>query len=191
MTRFRTLGRLALVLLLLAPGASRGAEDAPRVRLETSAGAFTVELWPGEAPRTVESFLRYVDRGFYEGLVFHRVIPDFMIQTGGYEADLAYREPAGTVPNESVGGARNLRGTLAMARRRDPDSADAQFFVNVSENAHLDADGTRPGYTVFGRVVEGMEVVDAISLVETGVRDGMRDVPLEPITILEVERVGG
>lgn len=190
MSGIRSFVRLALLTLLLGLAPARAEEGNPRVRVETSVGSFTVELWPGEAPRTVESFLRYVDRDFYEGLVFHRVIPDFMIQTGGYEADLAYREPAGTVPNESVGGARNLRGTLAMARRRDPDSADAQFFVNVSDNAHLDADGTRPGYTVFGRVVAGMEVVDAISLVETGVRDGMRDVPLEPVTIVEVERVG-
>lgn len=190
MSGIRSFVRLALLTLLLGLAPARAEEGNPRVRVETSVGSFTVELWPGEAPRTVESFLRYVDRDFYEGLVFHRVIPDFMIQTGGYEADLAYREPAGTVPNESVGGARNLRGTLAMARRRDPDSADAQFFVNVSDNAHLDADGTRPGYTVFGRVVAGMEIVDAISLVETGVRDGMRDVPLEPVTIVEVERVG-
>ena len=190
MSGIRSFVRLALLTLLLGLAPARAEEGNPRVRVETSVGSFTVELWPGEAPRTVESFLRYVDRDFYEGLVFHRVIPDFMIQTGRYEADLAYREPAGTVPNESVGGARNLRGTLAMARRRDPDSADAQFFVNVSDNAHLDADGTRPGYTVFGRVVAGMEVVDAISLVETGVRDGMRDVPLEPVTIVEVERVG-
>lgn len=191
MPPIRSLVRLALLTLLLGFAPARAEEERPRVHVETSVGSFTVELWPGEAPRTVESFLRYVDRGFYEGLVFHRVIPDFMIQTGGYEADLAYREPAGTVPNESVGGPRNLRGTLAMARRRDPDSADAQFFVNVADNAHLDAEGTRPGYTVFGRVVEGMEVVDAISLVETGVRDGMRNVPLEPITIVGMERVGG
>jgi cyclophilin family peptidyl-prolyl cis-trans isomerase len=191
MPAIRSLVRLALLTLLFGFAPARAEEGNPRVRVETSAGSFTVELWPGEAPRTVESFLRSVDRDFYEGLVFHRVIPDFMIQTGGYEADLAYREPAGTVPNESVGGARNLRGTLAMARRRDPDSADAQFFVNVADNAHLDAEGTRPGYTVFGRVVAGMEVVDAISLVETGVREGMRNVPLEPITIVEMERVGG
>ena len=191
MPAIRSLVRLVLLTLLFGFTPARAKEENPRVRVETSAGSFTVELWPGEAPRTVESFLRSVDRDFYEGLVFHRVIPDFMIQTGGYEADLAYREPAGTVPNESVGGPRNLRGTLAMARRRDPDSADTQFFVNVADNAHLDAEGTRPGYTVFGRVVEGMEVVDAISLVETGVREGMRNVPLEPITIVEMERVGG
>lgn len=191
MPAIRSLVRLVLLTLLFGFTPARAEEENPRVRVETSAGSFTVELWPGEAPRTVESFLRSVDRDFYEGLVFHRVIPDFMIQTGGYEADLAYREPAGTVPNESVGGPRNLRGTLAMARRRDPDSADTQFFVNVADNAHLDAEGTQPGYTVFGRVVEGMEVVDAISLVETGVREGMRNVPLEPITIVEMERVGG
>ena len=147
-----------------------------------------IELWPGEAPETVAHFLRHVDRDHYSGLVFHRVIPDFMIQTGGYEPGLDYREPDGTVVNESVGGPRNLRGTLAMARLRDPDSADAQFFINLGDNPHLDADGDRPGYTVFGRVIEGMELAERISLVPTGVRGGMRDVPLEPVVIESIER---
>lgn len=177
-----------LLAAALAPGAP-AQEAAPRVALETTLGTFVVELWPAEAPKTVANFLGYVDRDFYDGLVFHRVIPDFMIQTGGYDADLEYREPGAAIANESLGGPRNLRATLAMARMRDPDSAEAQFFVNLKDNRHLDAAGDRPGYTVFGEVIEGMDVVDRISLVRTGVRDGMYDVPLEAVVIEEARRL--
>lgn len=172
-----------------AKAAATAADTAPRVQIDTSLGSFEVELWPAQAPQTVANFLEYVDRAFYDGLVFHRVIADFMIQGGGYDAAFEFREPSGRVANESVGGPRNARGTLAMARQRHPDSADAQFFVNVAANAHLDADGSRPGYTVFGRVTRGMDVVDRISLVETGTRNGMRDVPLEHVIIESVRRL--
>ena len=182
----------ALSLLLALPFTSLAETDStssPRVEVTTSLGSFVIELWPEDAPRTVENFLGYVDRGFYDGLVFHRVISDFMIQAGGYDAAMDYREPNGSVRNESVGGPRNLRATIAMARQRNPDSADAQFFVNVRDNRHLDADGQRPGYTVFGQIVAGMDIVDRISLVRTGVRAGMRDVPLEPVVIETAARV--
>ena len=172
-----------------AAPAENAASGPTRIRIETSLGNIEAELWPAQAPQTVASFLGYADRGFYDGLVFHRVIADFMIQTGGYDQALELREPAGRVPNESVGGPRNARGTLAMARQRHPDSADAQFFVNVAANGHLDADGTRPGYTVFGRVTRGMDVVDRISMVETGMREGMRDVPLEHVVVESVRRL--
>lgn len=185
--------RIAAFTLLTALPLAAFAEPAPaahpRVELTTNLGSFVIELWPEEAPITVENFLKYVDRGFYDGLVFHRVIPDFMIQAGGYDAALDYREPIGQIRNESVGGPRNLRATVAMARQRNPDSADAQFFVNVTDNRHLDADGQRPGYTVFGQVVAGMDIVDRISLVRTGVQAGMRDVPLEPVVIEAATRV--
>ncbi len=185
--------RIAAFMLLTAlplAGAAEAASAAnPRVEVTTNLGSFVLELWPEEAPLTVENFLKYVDRGFYDGLVFHRVISDFMIQAGGYDAAMEYREPVGQIRNESVGGPRNLRSTIAMARQRNPDSADAQFFVNVSDNGHLDADGQRPGYTVFGQVVAGMDIVDRISLVRTGVRAGMRDVPLEPVVIESAARV--
>lgn len=177
----------ALLTALLAGPVTAADEVRPRVTLVTGMGEMVLELWPEEAPETVAHFLEHVDRGHYTGLIFHRVIPGFVIQTGGYEPGLEYREPAGTVVNESVGGPRNLRGTLAMARLRDPDSADAQFFVNLQDNPHLDADDDRPGYTVFGRVVEGLEVAEAIAAVPTGIRDGMRDVPLEPVVIEAVE----
>ncbi|HSG89931.1 MAG TPA: peptidylprolyl isomerase [Pseudomonadales bacterium] len=186
----------ALSLILAAPARAANAaavvaesDDPIQVRIETSFGDMIVELWPREAPYTVRNFLKYVDRGFYDGLIFHRVIPDFMIQTGGYDAELEYRAPAGRVPNESVGGPRNLRGTLAMARQRSPDSADSQFFVNIADNAHLDADGMRPGYTVFGRVLRGMEVADRIARVRTSVQADFRDVPVTPIVIEGVSRL--
>ena len=175
-----------LLVLLLALGATlpaRAAEEMPLVEIATTQGTFVLELWPEESPATVENFLEYVDRGFYDGLVFHRVIPDFMIQGGGFDAALDYKEPFSTVVNESVGGPRNLRATVAMARQRNPDSADSQFFVNLKDNRHLDADGQRPGYTVFGRVVRGMDIVDRISMVRTGVRARMRDVPMENVVI--------
>ncbi len=111
-----------------------------------------------------------------------------MVQTGGFDAELNYRDPFGPVRNESVGGAKNLRGTVAMARQRDPDSADSQFFINLVDNAHLDADGERPGYTVFGEITDGMMVIDRIGEVETTVRDGMRDVPRMPVTIERTSR---
>lgn len=160
-----------------------------RVRIETSHGTIDVELFSTEAPRTTENFLTLIDSGFYEGLVFHRVIANFMIQTGGYDAQMNYREPPGTVPNESFNGLRNRTGTLAMARMEDPDSADAQFFINVNDNAHLDAAPGRPGYTVFGRVIAGMDVVHDIELADTGIRAGMAAVPDSPIRILKAARL--
>lgn len=160
----------------------------PRVVFETSAGEFEVELLPEQAPVTVANFLDYVEDDFFDGLIFHRVIAGFMIQGGGYTPDLRLREPKANIINESVGGLSNLRGTLAMARQQYPHSANAQFYINVSDNQRLDAQRSRPGYAVFGRVVAGMDVVDAISEVETGVRDRMGDVPLEDVVILDVRR---
>jgi cyclophilin family peptidyl-prolyl cis-trans isomerase len=190
MHRLRRLLAVLALAALVVPGVRAAEDAAPRVELRTSVGPIVVELWPEEAPETVENFLGYVRTDFYDGLIFHRVIPYFMVQTGGYGPDLEYREPRGRVANESVGAPRNLRGTLAMARQRNPDSADSQFFVNVEDNDHLDADGARPGYTVFGRVVEGMDLVDRISMVETTRRGGMADVPVEDV-ILEEARVLG
>jgi peptidyl-prolyl cis-trans isomerase A (cyclophilin A) len=137
----------------------------------------------------VTNFLRLVDDGFYDGLIFHRVIANFMIQTGGYDAGMNEREPPGTVPNESFNGLRNRTGTLAMARLEDPDSADAQFFINVNDNAHLDAAPGVPGYTVFGRVIAGMDVVTDIELADTGIRAGMAAVPETPIVLERAERL--
>ena len=159
--------------------------DSPKVAIHTSVGSLTIELWPRKAPRTVENFLRLVDDGFYPGTIFHRVIAGFVIQAGGYEADMTYREPPRKVVNESDNGERNLRWTVAMARHGDPDSADAQFYVNMADSAHLDARPGAPGYTVFGRLAAGRDVAEAIEFAETDANG----VPLAPITIVGAERL--
>ena len=173
----------------LAFGTASAEEAPPLVRLETDAGRIDIELYPAKAPQTVRNFLELVDDGFYEGLIFHRVIAGFMIQAGGYDADMKYREPPGTVVNESFNGLSNVAGALAMARTSDPDSAGAQFFINVKDNARLDGAPDRPGYTVFGKVVAGMEAVTDIELRETRTLDGMRDVPAQPVVIHSAKRL--
>lgn len=163
--------------------------DNPRVALVTHFGTIELELLPDLAPRTVSNFLTLVDEKFYDGLVFHRVIANFMIQGGGYTPDLQYKPLEHSVPNESFNGVKNKRGTVAMARLSDPDSADSQFFINVRDNTNLDADGNKAGYTVFGRVSAGMEVVDKIELVNTHLKKGMAAVPEEPVIIVRIERL--
>lgn len=189
----RALLRSSLALLLTAIPALAGAK--PRVVFRTTAGAFTVELEPEAAPKTVENFLGYVNNGFYKGTVFHRVMSDFMIQGGGFTADLKEKVGGPSIPNEAkqalAKGLKNTRGTLAMARTWIPDSAKAQFFINVVDNrARLDPPGSDGfGYCVFGRVVAGMAVVDKIRSGKTGSRAGMRDVPVKPIEVIEALEV--
>lgn len=173
----------------LAFGTASAEESPPLVRLETDAGRIDIELYPAKAPQTVRNFLELVDGGFYEGLIFHRVIAGFMIQAGGFDADMNYREPPGTVVNESFNGLSNVTGALAMARTSDPDSAGAQFFINVKDNARLDAAPGQPGYAVFGKVVAGMEAVTDIELRETRTLNGMRDVPAQPVVIHSAKRL--
>jgi len=159
-------------------------DAAPRVALETSQGRIVIELAPKEAPKTVDNFLAYVKAGHYDGTVFHRVIPTFMIQAGGFGSDMSERPTRPPIPLESKNGLKNARGTVAMARRSDPNSATAQFFINVVDNTSLDYpsfDGN--GYAVFGKVVEGMDVVDKIKDVPTGNRGQHKNVPLAPVTI--------
>lgn len=172
-------------------GGSAAAEEVvkPLVALETSAGIITIELWPAKAPASVANFLQLVDDGFYRGTVFHRVMAGFMIQAGGYDAALNYREAPRQVVNESTNGLRNRRGTVAMARHSDPDSAGSQFYVNMVDNAHLDAVAGKPGYTVFGHVVDGFAVAEEIEFAETGVMAGTPNVPLEAIVILDARRL--
>lgn len=187
--------RIALTLAvvscatLTAGTLQAAAGDTPRVRLSTSLGDIDVELYADKAPRTVANFLERVDEGFYEGLIFHRVVAGFVIQTGGYDAELNYREPPGNVPNESANGLRNTRGTLAMARLADPDSANTQFFINVKDNGHLDPAAGQPGYTVFGRVIDGMDVVTEIELSDTTRQGGMAGVPETTIVIEDTTRL--
>lgn len=176
---------------LTVTGARADATSVPKVRMETSAGAFTLELRPDLAPETVANFLRYVREGFYEGTLFHRVIAGFMIQGGGFDETLTRKSTHPPIVNEARPELPNLRGTIAMARTRNPDSATSQFFINVVDNHFLDAGVNGPGYAVFGKVVEGMEVVDAIAAVRTGYTRGMADVPVEPVVIRSVTLVSG
>ncbi len=164
-----------------------------QVILETNKGAITIELDAAGAPKTVENFLQYVDDKHYEGAIFHRVIPGFMAQGGGYDASYEKKPVRTPVENEARASAKNARGTVAMARTSDPHSATAQFFVNVSDNASLDHSGKTPqgfGYCVFGRVTSGMDVVDQIVAVKTGSQGPFtKDAPLEPIVITSARRL--
>ncbi len=164
----------------------------PQVLIETSLGSIMLELYPEKAPKTVENFLRYVNEGFYDGTIFHRVIPGFMIQGGGFTADLQKKLTHEPIKNEADNGLRNNIGTIAMARTNDPQSATAQFFINVNKNTSLDFREATPrgyGYAVFGRVIQGMKVVNTIRRVNTGFKNGMGDVPKEPVIMLKVRQV--
>ena len=183
-----TSGRLAALAALIALSATAD-DPAPVVRLETSAGAIDIELFPSESPQTVDNFLRLMDVSFYDGLIFHRVIANFMIQAGGYDAAMIYRRAPRTVVNESLNGLSNTKGTVAMARTSDPDSAEAQFFINLKDNVYLDAGSGQPGYTVFGKVIEGMEAVTEVALSDTHRRKGMADVPVENVVIQSATRL--
>jgi cyclophilin family peptidyl-prolyl cis-trans isomerase len=160
----------------------------PKVLMETSQGKIKIELFKKQAPLSVKNFLNYVKGGFYNGTVFHRVMPGFMIQGGGFTVEVMQKSTSRPVPNEASNGLKNDRGTIAMARTSDPDSATSQFFINLVDNNGLNRpqpDGY--GYAVFGKVIEGMDVVDKIAGVKTGVRRGMNDVPVEPVEIKSVK----
>lgn len=159
------------------------------LRFETTQGAFTVELFQKEAPETVANFLKYVDDGFFDGTIFHRIVPGFVIQGGGLEPGLAEKTTRPPVRNEASNGLENLRGTLSMARTNDIHSATSQFFVNLADNDFLDHRPGSYGYAVFGRVTEGMEVIDRIAAVRTGRRRGFDDVPVDDVVIQSVRRV--
>lgn len=186
--------RSAIALLsLVVPTAQVLAQDIlavstdPRVRVETSAGDFVIELNPGRAPTTTEAFLTHVTTGFYTGTVFHRVVSGFIAQGGGYTTDLELKPTESAVINESGNGLSNLRGTVGMARTADPHSATTQFYVNLADNLDLNPRPTRWGYAVFGTVVEGMDVVDEIGHAPTGAGGEFeRSVPVNPILIENV-----
>jgi peptidyl-prolyl cis-trans isomerase A (cyclophilin A) len=159
------------------------------VRFETTHGGFTVELYQEDAPATVENFLRYVDEGFFDGTIFHRIVPGFVIQGGGLNAEFTQKKTRTPVKNEAANGVRNERGTLSMARTDEIHSATSQFFVNLADNAFLDHRPGQYGYAVFGRIAEGMEVIDRIAAVGTGRRKGYTDAPLEDVVITSARRV--
>ena len=173
-----------LVALALAGQALIAAAANPQVELKTSAGTIVLELYPEKAPKTVANFLEYVKGGFYDGLIFHRVIDGFMIQGGGMNAQMQEKTTRAPVDNEARNGLRNDAGTIAMARTSDPHSATAQFFINLEDNRNLNYpsfDGW--GYAVFGKVTDGMDVVRRIGKEQTTSRSGHRDVPAAPVTI--------
>lgn len=156
------------------------------ITIVTNHGEIVVELFEDDAPVSCENFRQYANDGFFVDTVFHRVIPNFMIQGGGMPADMSRKETRAPIKNEADNGQKNLRGTLAMARTADVNSATSQFFINLRDNDFLDHGGRDFGYAVFGKVADGMDVVDKIAGVATGTQGGHQDVPLEPVTITEV-----
>jgi peptidyl-prolyl cis-trans isomerase B (cyclophilin B) len=177
---------LAALLALLAAGVAHAKN--PIVVMETSYGTIKVELFEDKSPITVKNFLSYVDDKHYDGTIFHRVISDFMIQGGGYTPGMTERKTREAIKNESTNGVKNARGTIAMARLNDPDSATAQFYINVVDNPNLDRTDGQAGYCVFGRVTEGIDVVDKIRQVSTTTAKGHQNVPVEDIVIKSVRR---
>jgi cyclophilin family peptidyl-prolyl cis-trans isomerase len=179
----------AASVALYSIAAAALAQVAPQVRFATSSGDFVVEVYPDKAPKTVDNFLQYVKDKHYDGTIFHRVIANFMIQGGGFDAKYAQKPTRAPVVHEGrealeKGGPRNVVGTLAMARTSDPQSATAQFFINVKDNAFLDPNAQSPGYTVFGKVVSGMEVIEKIKTTPTGAGGPFgSDVPKTPVLI--------
>ena len=160
------------------------------ITIATSHGDIVIELFEDAAPLSCENFRQYAADNFFNETVFHRIIPNFMIQCGGMHADMIPKKTRAAIKNEAANGEKNLRGTLAMARTGEVDSATSQFFVNLNDNGFLDHGGRDYGYAVFGKVVDGMDVVDAIAAVATGNHGGHQDVPLEPVTISEVRLDG-
>ena len=196
MINLNTLVKHFLSLTLFVLSSSALAEN-PIVKLETSEGDITVVLFADKSPKTVENFLAHVDEGFYENTVFHRIIDNFMVQGGGFDVDLKQKKTERKVINESKNRLHNDRGTLAMARTSDPDSAGSQFFINQRNNPQLDWTPFKPGYTVFGEVITGMRIVDFMASTPTGNAVGKTDkgqmplqnVPLDPIVLVRVTRV--
>lgn len=173
------------------PNSDTDDDPRPQVKLTTDKGTIVVELNRDAAPISVRNFLQYVDSGFYNQTIFHRVIPDFVVQGGGFSTGLVQKDARAPIVNESTNGLLNERGTIAMARTNDPNSATSQFFFNLINNTSLDRTETFPGYAVFGRVIVGMDIVDDIAAVETSSQSGMDDVPVDEVFLQKAERVSG
>ena len=188
---FRSRLLLGVLPLVMSAPLAAAQPASPRVEIETTMGSIVVQLEPSRAPITVKNFLRYVSEGYYSGTIFHRVISGFMIQGGGFTEKMEQKPAHDPIPLEARGGLRNDRYTIAMARTSYPHSATSQFYINVNDNSFLNADEAQDGhgYAVFGRVVKGTDVVDKISYVRTGVKRGMRDVPVETVKILSARVV--
>ena len=173
----------ALLVIVTVWPVCASAQNNPRVVLNTNFGDITIELFPDAAPITVDNFLGYVNSGFYDGTIFHRVMKGFMIQGGGLTTDMTKKPVRSPIKNETQNRVRNKRGTIAMARQNPLDSATSQFFINHVDNRGLDFDGPYGGYAVFGKVVKGMEIVDRIAMVRTTTKAGRKNVPVEPVVI--------
>jgi cyclophilin family peptidyl-prolyl cis-trans isomerase len=187
MTRHLWPALFAATVLIVGLALAQAPAANPKVLLKTSKGDITLELYPAKAPITVKNFLTYVNDKFYDGTIFHRVIPGFMIQGGGMTADMSEKAARPTIKNEAANGLKNDRGTIAMARLPEPDTAGAQFFINLVNNDglnHRDDSQAGFGYCVFGKVLSGMDVVDAIAKVPTGNKRGHANVPVEPVTLI-------
>ena len=174
-----------------APPKPAPATISPQIQVFTSMGNFTIELNQERAPLTVTNILAYVDSGHYTNTLIHRVVASFVIQGGGFNADYTAKAAPLRVNNESGNGLSNVRGTVGLARGQDPHGGNCQFYVNLNDNAALDPNATRWGYAVFGRVIDGMDVVDRIGNVATGKHGAIDETPIKPVVILKIERVGG
>lgn len=184
---------LIVAALFTSSAFAADAKTNPQVRFTTDAGVVEIELYADKAPATVKNFLQYVDAGFYNGTVFHRVIPNFMIQGGGFEPGMKQKSANAPIQNEADNGVKNTVGTLAMARTSDPHSASAQFFINVNDNEFLNHRGkntTDWGYAVFGKVTKGMDVVKKIESAPTTSKSGHANVPVKDVAIKKAERIG-
>ena len=182
------LGGLFMLFSMGLPTISEAAANNPRVVVETSMGTMIIELYPEKAPITVKNFLDYVDSGFYDGTIFHRVIPGFVLQGGGFDAKMEKKENNAPIKNEADNGLRNLRATLSMARTSQINSATSQFFINLKNNSNLDHGSRDFGYAVFAKVVKGIGVIDKIAGVKTTTQGHYRDVPAEPVFIISAKR---
>lgn len=185
--KFALIGLICAAVAAMSAGTGQAAEN-PTIVIDTSMGTIEVELYADKAPTTVKNMLSYIEDKFYDGLIFHRVIPTFMIQGGGLDAKLKKKENNEAIKNESTNGLSNKRGTIAMARTGEPDSATSQFFINTVDNEPLDRAnaGDKVGYCVFGKVTKGMDIVDKIKDVKTETRSGMKNVPVDDVTIKSI-----
>jgi peptidyl-prolyl cis-trans isomerase B (cyclophilin B) len=190
--RLALAGIMMLALIITTGSTARAERSHPLVKLETNMGEITIELYPDKAPATVANFLQYVKDGFFNGTIFHRVIPTFMIQGGGFDGQMNQKPTKAPIKNEADNGLKNEAYTVAMARTNVPDSATAQFFINVADNQFLNHTAKTPqgwGYAVFGKVVKGQDVVDKIKAVPTANKGMHQNVPVEPVTIIKATAV--
>jgi cyclophilin family peptidyl-prolyl cis-trans isomerase len=190
--KFTFANALIVISAMVFTGAEDVAAENPKILLDTSKGEVVLELYPDKAPDTVKNFLNYVDTEFFNGTIFHRVIPNFMIQGGGFTDDMKQKPTQAPIKNEADTGIKNDRGTIAMARTGDPHSATGQFFINTVDNDFLNHKNKTPqgwGYAAFGKVIKGMDTVDAISAVKTSNRGSYQDVPVEAVVIKSAKRL--